>query len=159
LALAGGSAARPARADGDPASDVFVLQALFLPQDAGASAPQTYARFLGQELTLAYGGPLLVAMPNGYGVYRLNGTRATEIAAVTQATAPGADLGTAALAAIQRLALAAGRPLPSPSTTATRSTGGADAVPWLVFALGAALIAPAWAWSLRVRPLRAGSLR
>ena len=111
LALACGSFATAARADGDPASDVLATQSLFLPQDAGiplpqqsqltgllqASAssgypirvaiiatkadlgsvtelwrqPQTYARFLGQELSLVYRGPLLVVMPGGYGFYRL----------------------------------------------------------------------------------------
>ena len=29
--------------------------------------PQTYARFLGQELSLVYRGPLLVVMPDGFG--------------------------------------------------------------------------------------------
>lgn len=40
LALAGGWSAAPARADGDPASDVLVTQQLFLPQDAGLPATQ-----------------------------------------------------------------------------------------------------------------------
>jgi len=35
--------------------------------------PQNYARFLAQELSLLYRGPLLVVMPNGYGLYRLAG--------------------------------------------------------------------------------------
>ena len=35
--------------------------------------PQNYARFLAQELSLLYRGPLLVVMPNGYGRYRLEG--------------------------------------------------------------------------------------
>ena len=30
--------------------------------------PQTYARFLGQELGLVYKGPLVVVMPNGVGI-------------------------------------------------------------------------------------------
>ena len=111
LALAAGSLAASARADGDPASDVLATQSLFLPQDAGvplaqqnqltalleaaassgyqirvaiiASSsdlgsvtelwrqPQTYARFLGQELSLVYHGPLLVVMPNGFGLESL----------------------------------------------------------------------------------------
>ena len=40
LALAGGWPAAPARADGDPASDVLAAQPLFLPQDAAVSSTQ-----------------------------------------------------------------------------------------------------------------------
>ncbi len=32
--------------------------------------PQRYADFLGQEIVYYYKGPLLVVMPNGYGVYQ-----------------------------------------------------------------------------------------
>ena len=32
--------------------------------------PKQYARFLGQELTLVYHGPLLIVMPNGFGIAR-----------------------------------------------------------------------------------------
>jgi hypothetical protein len=31
--------------------------------------PQSYADCLGQELSLVYGGPVLVVMPDGYGLY------------------------------------------------------------------------------------------
>jgi hypothetical protein len=98
----------PALADGDPASDVLASQSLFLPQDAGVTAPQqaqlgvllacarrsgygirvalnaspadlgsvtalwgkpqSYARFLGQELSLVNHVALLVVMPNGFGL-------------------------------------------------------------------------------------------
>jgi cytochrome oxidase Cu insertion factor (SCO1/SenC/PrrC family) len=109
LAVAAGAASPPfAHADGDPASDILVTQALFAPVDAGLSdaqrakltgllgaserarlpirvaivasaadlgavsefwmQPQTYARFLGIELSLIYRGPLLVAMPDGFGI-------------------------------------------------------------------------------------------
>ena len=36
--------------------------------------PQSYARFLGQELALVFHGPLLVVMPNGYGFVRGDGS-------------------------------------------------------------------------------------
>ncbi|MBV9006759.1 MAG: hypothetical protein JO181_18980, partial [Solirubrobacterales bacterium] len=39
-ALALGWSAAPARADGDPASDVLATQLLYLPQDAGVPAAQ-----------------------------------------------------------------------------------------------------------------------
>ncbi|MGI8430293.1 MAG: hypothetical protein ACR2OB_13570 [Solirubrobacteraceae bacterium] len=45
IALGGGSHAGLARADGDPASDVLVAQALFLPQDAGLP-PQQQAQLI-----------------------------------------------------------------------------------------------------------------
>ena len=32
--------------------------------------PQRYANFLGQELVYYYKGPLLIVMPNGYGIYK-----------------------------------------------------------------------------------------
>ncbi len=35
--------------------------------------PQSYAKFLGQELSLVYRGPLLVVMPNGVGFYSASG--------------------------------------------------------------------------------------
>ena len=52
--------------------------------------PQTYARFLGQELI--YRGPLLVVMPNGYGVYSLASPRAAP-SALTGNSLPSGSLG------------------------------------------------------------------
>ena len=108
LALAA-FAAQGARADGDPASDVLVVQTLFLPfqaelpkplqsklvqatleaqkarspirvalitqpSDLGAvpslfGKPQTYAKFLWQELSFVYKGGVLIVMPNGLGYF------------------------------------------------------------------------------------------
>ena len=117
--------------------------------------PQNYARFLGQELSLVYRGPLLVVMPNGYGLYRLSGPRAREPSPLAGASPPGADLGAAALTAIQRLAAANGHTLPLAHTTAATHPGPANTISWLVFAIGGAFIALAWGASLRARPLRA----
>jgi cytochrome oxidase Cu insertion factor (SCO1/SenC/PrrC family)/thiol-disulfide isomerase/thioredoxin len=104
---AGGGLSPPARADGDPGSDVLVFQNLFVGSDAGVSVaqqaqlgglltdaaragfpirvaiianrfdlgavtalwqkPESYARFLGLELSLSYKQRLLVVMPNGFG--------------------------------------------------------------------------------------------
>jgi cytochrome oxidase Cu insertion factor (SCO1/SenC/PrrC family) len=104
---AGGVVSSPARADGDPGSDVLVFQNLFVGSDAGVSVtqqaqlgglltkaaragfpirvaiianrfdlgavtalwqkPQSYARFLGLELSLSYKQRLLVVMPDGFG--------------------------------------------------------------------------------------------
>jgi hypothetical protein len=198
LALASGWTAGPARADGDPASDVLASQALFLPQDAAIPTnqaaqlsalltaaqqsgyqirvaliasptdlgsvtelwrqPQNYARFLGQELSLVYRGPLLVVMPNGYGLYRAASPIAGGQSAVAGAP-PGPDLATATLTTIQRLAAASGHTLPLPKATAPSNTGSPDTIAWVVFAIGAALIALAWTASLRARPLRASRTR
>jgi hypothetical protein len=79
--------------------------------------PQQYAQFLGQELAFAYGGRLLIAMPNGFG-YAEGGTPNPRLAkALSGLPPPGRDptkLAEAATTGVQRLAAAAGRPLPPP---------------------------------------------
>jgi hypothetical protein len=116
--------------------------------------PQNYARFLGQELSLNYNGPLLVLMPNGYGLYRPGGPNARERSALTVLPTPGRDLATSALTAIQRLAAASGHTLPAPTTTASPKYGSNDTTAWIVFAIGVALILLAWTASLRAQPPR-----
>ena len=107
--------------------------------------PQNYARFLGQELPLVYRGPLLVVMPDGYGLYHAGATPLPPL------TAGG--LGTAAIGAIERLAAASGHAVALPAAPARSFAGASSVIPWLVFAIGAALLAVAWAGSLRARPL------
>lgn len=126
--------------------------------------PSAYAQFLGQELSQVFHGTLLVVMPNGFGVAAAGGGPAVGGTAVGRAAlggAPvgGAALGGAAVAAVQRLAAAAGHRLTAPSggqtghTTAPSATGiGA----WLALAVGAILIGVAWTISLRERPPRRG---
>jgi hypothetical protein len=119
--------------------------------------PQTYARFLAQELSLVYRGPMLVIMPNGFGLDSLNPAAPTNPAALAGIRIPtsGAGLGTVALTAIQRLADASGRSVPIPAAAATTTASGSgDAIPVIAFAVGAALIALAWGASLRARPPR-----
>jgi hypothetical protein len=119
--------------------------------------PQRYAQFLGQELGLVYRGPLLVIMPGGFGVYQTNRRTTRERAALDTLTAPrtAAGLGAAALAAVTRLAADAGHPLPRPAAFAgSRAGNSADAVAWLLFALGGVLIVLAWGASLRVSRTR-----
>jgi hypothetical protein len=194
LALAFGSLAAAARADGDPASDVLAAQPLFLPQDANVPAaqqaqlaallqsagragyrirvatiasrtdlgsvtelwrqPKNYARFLGQELSLVYRGPLLIVMPGGYGLYGGAGHLRGDESALAGLNAPGAELGTATLTAIQRLAAASGHTLTIPSIVAPSASGPTNVLPWIVFAIGSALILLAWTASLRDRPPR-----
>jgi hypothetical protein len=120
--------------------------------------PQSYARYLGAELSLVYRGPLLVVMPNGYSVYRATGGRPAEQSALAGLPLPGADLGAATIAAIRRLAAADGHSLPLPSQTVLTNPTSSDPVAWLVFAVGSALIITAWVLSLRARPLRGREL-
>jgi hypothetical protein len=103
--------------------------------------PGNYARFLGQELSLTYHGPLLVVMPGGYGGYQPGAAGATVSGPLARLAAPGMKLGDGAIAAVRRLAAAAGHPLPLPPATARPGAGSSDPLEWLVLALGAVLIA------------------
>lgn len=118
--------------------------------------PATYARFLGQELSLVYRGPLLVVMPDGYGFYRQAGPLAAAQSALASLRKPvsGAELGAATLTAVERLAAASGYSIPIPPATATTTAGGGDTIPVMALAIGAVLIAVACTASLRVRPAR-----
>ena len=116
--------------------------------------PQTYAKFLGQELSLIYRGPLVVVMPNGLGFS--NGGPATGAAlADLPIRTGGAGLAAAALTAIQRTAAAAGHPVAIPAPAATEAPSGPGrSTPIVALTVGAALIAIAWMASLRARPPR-----
>ena len=101
-------------------SDLGVVPALF-------GKPTAYARFLSAELGGAAPGPVLVVMPQGFGL-AAGGRALATTAAAGIATAGGADgLASAALAAIPRLARAAGHPLPVGAGAAAASTAGAGA--------------------------------
>lgn len=117
--------------------------------------PETYARFLSEELSFVYRGPVMVVMPNGFGLSRLGRPLRAEQSALAGIRAPttGASLGSAALLAVQRLAAAAGHGLPPPSAVVGSSPGSPETVTWVVFGVGAALIVLAWTASLRARPL------
>jgi hypothetical protein len=117
--------------------------------------PQTYARFLGQELSLVYRGPLLVVMPNGFGLESLNPAAPANPSALTGLKIPagGALLGTVALTAVQRLANASGHSIPIPAANATTTAAGSgNTIPVIAFAIGLTLIVLAWGASLRARP-------
>jgi hypothetical protein len=116
--------------------------------------PETYARFLGQELAFVHKGPLLVVMPNGFGLTRLGHPLPGQ--AALNGVSAGTGLAPAAITAVRRLAAAAGHPLPVQSVEAPRAAGSGDAIAWIVLAAGAVAIAIAWGFSLRARPLRIG---
>jgi len=120
--------------------------------------PQTYSRFLGQELSFVYHGTLLVVMPNGSAVTEVarNGPTGPGAASAVQAPAGVQGLVAVAMAEVQHLAAAAGHPLPAAVAAPAPQSGSGDPIAWLVLILGALLIAAAWTVSLRLRPL--GSL-
>lgn len=119
--------------------------------------PQNYADFLGDQLSLVYRGTLLVVMPDGFGLYRPHGAIGPELAALASIgpAVAGASLGTAALLAVQHVAVAAGHPLSIPLDSRLPTTSGSpDAIAWIVFVIGGTLITLAWGASLRAQPLR-----
>ena len=119
--------------------------------------PQTYAQFLGQELSLVYRGPLLVVMPNGFGFWRAGSAGADErsvLRGVRIPSAPG-GLGVAALGGVQHLAAAAGHDVAIPPAANVAPPHSSDPGAIVALAIGAALIVVAWAASLRARPPRA----
>lgn len=119
--------------------------------------PEQYARFLGQELGLVYKGTLLVAMPNGFGVYHV-GDRGSPGVVPTglRAAGSGPALGAAAYAAVLRLIAATGGQITVglPESRSSAGSGSIDIAAWIAFAAGLVLIGLAWGVSLRARPLR-----
>lgn len=122
--------------------------------------PESYARFLGVELSLTFKGQLLVVMPGGFGLQNPSRPLAAQVASLSGTRSPrtGGGLGPATLSAIGRLAAAAGHPLSVPrATPVTRHTGPTDPAPMIAVLVGAGLVALAWTISLRARPLRRGA--
>jgi hypothetical protein len=198
--------ASPARADGDPASDVLAAQPLFLAQDAGFTPtaqaqlaaelvaterahhplrvaivagrtdlgsvtalwrqPATYARFLDQELSSVYAGPLLVVMPDGVGAAGAGADRLLGSGAGSQGQAGPAGSGASASAGpgLQRVALSAvarfmrmtGQPVTAGPVPVGSTGGGTDLAVIVAIVVGAVLIVCCWGLSLRVRPPGAG---
>jgi hypothetical protein len=117
--------------------------------------PQSYARFLGQELSEVYRGTVVVVMPNGVGMYQHPEAGST---ASLVAVRPKGRLIDTAIGTVQALAQAAGHPLrlaPAAARPGSSSwLSSVDLGSWLALAGGAGLIAAAWAASLRARPPR-----
>ena len=122
------------------------------PSDLGSVSelwrrPQAYAEFLGQELSLTYGGPLVVVMPGGVGLYHVAAGHLPVLGA-------GGSLDARTLAAVQAVSAAAGDRLALPARSAASAPAGHYSLPWIVFAIGAVLVAAAWTASFRARPPR-----
>ena len=126
-------------------SDLGLIQSLW-------KQPQPYANFLGKELISfgRYQGTLVVAMPNGYGVFGPGATPKAK-AALAALPKPGNgsldDLGAASVTAVQKVAAANGHPLAAPPA---HDSGGTPT--WLIVLavlVGAAVVAGALFYGLR----------
>jgi hypothetical protein len=105
--------------------------------------PQTYANFLDQELRLFLGPhpPLLVVMPNGYGVVGLTGPAKAAVAALAKPSgATSNDLAQAAAVAVPKLADAAGHTIASEAGAGGGDAGGGASV-WTVVIVALAAVA------------------
>ncbi|HYZ82409.1 MAG TPA: hypothetical protein VE571_14125, partial [Solirubrobacteraceae bacterium] len=102
-------------------------------------------------------GTVVVIMPGGSGVYRPP-PQPRGVNPIDAAVPRGTAMLPAAVAEVQALAHNAGKHLSPPAAVAAHDTGSAtgsvDIGSWLALAAGAALIAAAWAASLRARPAR-----
>lgn len=117
--------------------------------------PESYARFLGQELSLVYRGTLLVVMPNGFGLFGPAASEPAQRAALAHQPSPGSSrLGATAISTVQQLAAAAGHPLQVGAVSTKTLAEQTDYGALIALAVGAALVAVAWGASLRARPLR-----
>ena len=107
--------------------------------------PQTYARFLGQELFFVYKGRLLTVMPNGYGFSRGGKLVPSGQRLVNRMPPPGPGgvaLTAGSIRAVQRLAAQSGVrvtiPKPSSGDSGTRDriiiAAGAGGIALLVLA-------------------------
>jgi hypothetical protein len=104
--------------------------------------PQTYARFLGEELKYVYKSRLLVVMPNGFGFNRPGQTGAPERALLAKLQVePGANgLVDSSMAAVQALAKAGGVTLTG-TASAAPSTANHDRLVIIIAALAALAVA------------------
>jgi hypothetical protein len=102
------------------------------------SKPNDYARFLGQELTYVWKGPLLIVMPNGFGFWNYGRPASRERQVLRTVTIPrgASGLSQAASAGVAVLAGAAGHPIKVPSL----QSGGGFPDRLVIAAVGAALL-------------------
>jgi hypothetical protein len=134
------------------------------PADLGAipslfAKPQQYADFLDQEISFAGAKqPLLVVMPDGYGVQGF--TRPASLAAATLAKPSGRqsdELAQAAIVAVSKLATAAGHRIdgvpgiPAAGTGGGAGGGGATVLSIAALAFLAVVTAAAVLWFRRRR--------
>lgn len=126
-----------------------------MPSDLGVDftlwrKPQKYARFLGLELQYVYKGPVLIVMPNGYGLFHYR-KPTPEVDALNRLTVTQGTTGLtrSAVEAVAALARATGHPVAVPPVTGS-SSGFSDR---LVIIVVASVLAAAFA-GLEVRRRR-----
>ncbi len=98
-----------AKAKGFPLKVAVIVS----PYDLGAvpvlyKRPQTYAKFLGQEIYFVTKDELLVVMPNGYGIYKARGLPTADKSLVAALPKLDTTNGTALLQAAQQAVPEAG---------------------------------------------------
>lgn len=118
--------------------------------------PRQYAKFLGVELSFAFKGPLLVAMPNGFGFNHPQHPTAAEqrILAGIPIRPGGAALATATIAAVERLAAAHGVTVTPPHAAAPHTTANSDRLRLAVAIVVLLAAAAAARWLIRRRQRR-----
>ena len=204
LALAAALALPPAlaRADGDPASDVLLLQDVFVSyepistqpsheltrvvaaankagfrvrvaliattNDLGTefgfwNRPQEYAQFLNREISFNSVRPLLVVLPDGFGVDHVPAKASNSIDQIPILGATQDGLAAAAIVAVARMSAALGHPIPgaplkvaAPRAAPHHHGGKSGGTGWAVLAIpGVLVILGLAALSLRLRERRA----
>ncbi len=126
------------------------------PLDLGAvpslfDRPQRYADFLEQEISFQTKQPLLVVMPNGYGVQGLGAVTAAAASLARPTGSQSDDLARAAIAAVEALAAAAGDRIETSEYSSEADNGHNSATLVLVALAFAAIAAPAAIIALRMR--------
>jgi hypothetical protein len=105
------------------------------------SMPQPYAQFLGREISFNHKQPLLVVMPQGFGLYALGPRSALDGLAI-ESSGQSNGLARSAVKAVVRLARANGRPIAEPTIGKIASAGkGAPAL--IVFGAPVLVVAAA----------------
>jgi hypothetical protein len=99
------------------------------PRDLGGvtnafGRPKQYASFLGKEISFNHPQPLLVVMPNGFGLYGLPAKANAAVKGVKAAGGPGDSLARQAVGAVQRIAAALGKHVKAPKLTAASAGAG-----------------------------------
>ena len=128
------------------------------PVDLGAlptmfGKPQTYANFLAQEIS--FNGPqaLLVVMPAGFGLAHAGPPSALSGLKVDSAQQSN-GLASSAILAVQRIARANGKPIPTGSASSGPGRPGGGSSKLVTFGVPAVLVvlAAGTVWLLRRRP-------
>jgi hypothetical protein len=107
--------------------------------------PQEYANFLDQEISFqAARQPLLVVMPQGYGVRGLSASATAAAPSLPRPTSSQSDvLARAAIVAVRKLAAASGHPIGNVAGASSGGTGGGTIVIVSILVVAAVLGAAA----------------